>query len=476
MVASSPDRATESAQARIGALLRDKWRLDALLGVGGMASVYAATHRNGKRAAVKVLHTAAADDAVMRARFLREGYVANRVEHGGAVSVLADAVDEDGTVFLVMELLQGETVEDRRLASGGSLPEGDVLAIAEQVLDVLAAAHAKHIVHRDLKPGNLFLTNDGALKVLDFGIARLADMTAPRTATTSFSSSMGTLGFMAPEQARGRWEIVDARTDLWSIGATMFTLLSGRYAHEAVTANELLLEAMTKPAPPMASYVPEVHPEVARVIDRALAFERADRWQDARAMQQAVRDAYASLTGRRLSDAPRLSVSGRVPDASVPHAPTLPAVSTPFSDPRASGPRVAVEAATGPIARRTRRVAMAAAGVVACVAIAAIVLGVRRNERPVESLPSSPVNAAQAVPPPNPTTATAPAGIAPIDPTATTAALVDPSTPPATTASAVASAAAIPHRRPTAPVPSAGPATTPAPTSSSSVDIFERRR
>ncbi len=475
MVASSPDRASEQARARIGAVLRDKWHLDALLGVGGMASVYAATHRNGKRAAVKVLHGSAAHDNVVRARFLREGYVANRVGHPGAVSVLDDDVDEDGTVFLVMELLSGETIEDRRLAHGGTLPIGDVLAAIEQVLDVLAAAHGKHIVHRDLKPGNLFITNEGAVKVLDFGIARLADMSQPRTATTSFSSSMGTLGFMAPEQARGRWELVDARTDLWSIGATMVTMLCGRYVHEAATANEQLLEAMTKPAPPVASYVPNLHPEAAKVIDRALLYERADRWQSAKEFQAAVRAAYEAATGKPLSMAPRLSISGRVPDASVQHAPTLPAVAGPVSDANASGARRAAEAATGPTMRRTGRATTAVAAVVAVAAIGAFAMTMRRGGTPAQTTtlssapplaasdpPSSPAGSAATAPPAtDDTTSTAPTPVA------------SASATPGASASAVAAPRKpVVHGAP----PAAKPSATPPPTPSATVDIFERRR
>jgi len=478
MVAPSPDRASEQARERIGAVLRDKWHLDALLGVGGMASVYAATHRNGKRAAVKVLHSAAAHDTVVRARFLREGYVANRVEHPGAVSVLDDDVDEDGTVFLVMELLSGETIEDRRLAHGGTLPIGDVLAAMDQVLDVLAAAHAKHIVHRDLKPGNLFITAEGSVKVLDFGIARLADMTQPRTATTSFSSSMGTLGFMAPEQARGRWELVDARTDLWSIGATMFTMLSGRYVHVAATANEQLLEAMTKPAPPIVSYVPDLHPEAAKVIDRALLYERSDRWQTAKEMQAALRAAYELLTGRPLSMSPRLIISGRVPDASVQHAPTLPAVASPVSDANASGPRRAAEAATGPTMRRTRRAGMAVAAVVAVAGIGAFALTMRRGEGPAQTAMPSSAPPVAASDPPSASAATAPLARDETPTVASDTATSEASAPASASGTPRKPAAHGAHGAPAAAKPSATPPPAPSDTATpgSTVDIFERRR
>src|SRR5262245_18024207 len=140
------DALTRRAEARVGSVLQGKWRLDRLIGVGGMASVYAATHRNGKRGAVKVLHSELAIDGEARSRFLREGYVANRVDHAGAVSVLDDDTTEDGSVYLVMELLDGESLETRlRARPGRRMEDGEVLALADQVLDALAAAHDRGI-------------------------------------------------------------------------------------------------------------------------------------------------------------------------------------------------------------------------------------------------------------------------------------------------------------------------------------------
>src|SRR6185312_7505302 len=229
-------------------VLREKWRLDLLLGVGGMAAVYAATHvNNGRRAAVKLLHTELGANTEVRTRFLREGYLANKVDHPGTVAILDDAVGEDGSVFLVMELLDGETVEDRRERTG-VLPAHEVLSLADRLLDVLAVAHGKGIVHRDIKPENVFLTRDGQVKVLDFGIARMRELQATRLTLTS-AGAIGTPAFMPPEQARGRWDDVGPRSDLWAVGATMFTLVSGRLVHHAETVNELMLAAMTKRAP-----------------------------------------------------------------------------------------------------------------------------------------------------------------------------------------------------------------------------------
>ncbi len=286
----------DRARARVGQVLRGKWRLDQLLGIGGMAVVYAATHRNGNRVAVKVLHAELARSPDVRARFLREGYLANAVDHAGAVSVIDDDVGDDGSVFLVMELLLGETIERRWERKGRRLPIVEVLSIADRLLDVLASAHAKEIVHRDIKPENVFLTREGEVKVLDFGIARVREV-SPRANATQGGATMGTPVFMPPEQARGRWDDVDARADLWAVGATMFALLTGRFVHEAETVNEQLLSAMTNAAPSLSSIVPDVHPAVAEVIDRALSFRKEERWHDAHAMKSAIRRAYRASHG-----------------------------------------------------------------------------------------------------------------------------------------------------------------------------------
>jgi hypothetical protein len=296
-LAPAEDPLVTRATARLGMVLQDKWTLDGLLGVGGMAAVYAATHRNGKRVAVKVLHAEMSHDAEVKQRFLQEGYAANTIQHEGAVSVMDDDVAPDGSAFIVMELLEGETVESRWQRSGERLPVREVLAVVDQLLDVLAAAHAKNVVHRDVKPENLFITKVGQLKVLDFGIAKVFEAAHGRQTATRVGVVMGTPAFMAPEQARARWDEVDGRTDLWAVGATMFTLLSGRHVHEGVSGNEQLILSATTPAPSLGTVAPEVPPALVAIVDRALAFERARRWPDAPSMQQAVRATLTALGG-----------------------------------------------------------------------------------------------------------------------------------------------------------------------------------
>jgi serine/threonine protein kinase len=277
----------ERARGRVGSMVKDKWRLEALLGTGGTASVYSAVHRNGRRVAIKVLHPEMSAIPSVVQRFLREGYLANRVGHPNAVAVLDDDRTDDGAVFLVMELLEGYSLERHAKVGGQRLPQATILRLMGEALDVLAAAHAKGIVHRDIKPANLFLTTEGHVKVLDFGIARLAEPIgdAPLTHT---GFSIGTPSFMPPEQARGRWEMVDARTDVWALGATMYALLTGDRPRHGETTQEELLLAMTQPLPPLASVAPHVPPEVASIVDRAVAHDRDARWPDAMAMRNAL--------------------------------------------------------------------------------------------------------------------------------------------------------------------------------------------
>jgi len=283
-----------AARGRIGQTLGGKWRLDELLGVGGMAAVYAATHKNNlKSVAVKVLHSELQRNEAVRTRFLREGYVANKVGHPGAVAAIDDGVDDGGAVYLVMERLSGQSLADRVDSQGGKLGVREVLVVAEGILEVLAAAHTQNVVHRDLKPDNIFLTADGGVKVLDFGVARVLENTGD--AKTRTGVVMGTPEYMPPEQARGRSEHIDGRTDLWAVGAMMFRLVTGRYVHVAETQNEVLLLAMTEPAKKIAEVMPTIHPKVAEVIDRALAYEPLDRWPDAESMRQAVKTALAAV-------------------------------------------------------------------------------------------------------------------------------------------------------------------------------------
>lgn len=289
------DSLRQQLERRIGQTLCGRYTLEKLLGIGGMASVYRGTHRNGNRVAVKVLHTELCASREIRERFLREGYVANRVDHPGAVRVLDDDT-ADGIVFLVMELLEGETLEAHILRRGGCLSAREAVPLACQVLDVLAAAHEKGIVHRDIKPENLFIEQrDGSVKVLDFGIARLEDKTRQATRT---GRVMGTPVYMAPEQARGETKLVDGQTDVWAVGAVLLRALTGRFVHEAETPEMTLVLAATQSAPRLRDLLPGADVQIAEIVDRALATNKAERWRSATAMATALR----GLRPEELSD------------------------------------------------------------------------------------------------------------------------------------------------------------------------------
>jgi serine/threonine protein kinase len=295
------DDADRQAHARVGSVLDDKWTLERLLGIGGMAAVYGARHRNGARAAVKVLHAEFSSHKDVRERFLREGYAANRVEHAGAVKVLDDDVvaagPAAGTAYIVMELLEGESLQER-LERGPPVGELEFLAIARSVLEVLVAAHSRGVVHRDLKPENLFLVRGEAdakvgtrVKVLDFGLARLLQ----GQAITSYGLALGTPSFMSPEQAAGRIDEIDGRTDLFALAATGFRLCTGRRIHEALNPVDLVLKMANLAAPRVRAVRPDVSEPCARVIDRALEFRREDRYATATAMLEDVQRAVAEL-------------------------------------------------------------------------------------------------------------------------------------------------------------------------------------
>ncbi|MGO8995628.1 MAG: protein kinase domain-containing protein [Polyangiaceae bacterium] len=389
------------AKARIGRVLRGKYRLDRVLGVGGMAVVYAATHRNKKRFAIKMLHAELSMRENIRTRFLREGYVANSVEHPGAVAVLDDDVAEDGSAFVVMELLDGAAVDEVWAKYEKHVPLPLVLSIGDALLDVLVAAHAKGIVHRDIKPANLFLTNDGRLEVLDFGIARLHDETSGAQATQT-GAMLGTPAYMAPEQALAESSKVDAQTDLWAVGATLFALLTGELVHPGENASQLLVAAATKKARGIASVAGEVPAAVAEVIDKALAFDKHDRWANAKEMREALAKACVSATGGPIAPLPKTtrvtgleatiasspeldSGAGAAASSNVGFDPTVDAPAARPSAPRDGGTTGGAVAATKESPARAHRVVpwrKVAVGGAACALIAAGAGAVAMARRP----------------------------------------------------------------------------------------------
>jgi hypothetical protein len=252
---------------------------------------------------------------------LREGYAANQVEHPGAVQVLDDDVvaegPDKGTAYLVMEVLEGESLQ-ARLERGPPMGELEFLRVAESVLEVLDAAHARGVVHRDLKPENLFLVGGPSaarapqVKILDFGLARLLQ----NETITTYGLALGTPSFMSPEQAAGRIDDIDGRTDLFALAATGFRLRAGRRIHEADNPVDLVMKMAKVPAPRLATVAPSVSEPFARVIDRGLEFRREDRYDTAAAMVKDVRRAIKQLEAG--AGAPRVAKSLGPPPAVTP--------------------------------------------------------------------------------------------------------------------------------------------------------------
>ncbi len=290
------------ARERIGQTVGAKWTLESLIGVGGVAAVYAARHKNGNRVAIKILHERFHREKTIRQRFLREARIANQVDHPSVVRFHDDGLTDDDAPFLVTELLSGKNLEDARQAEGGTLPLEEVKRIGSLVLSVLEIAHAAGVVHRDLKPANLFRKDDGTLYVLDFGLARALEDTdenggSNASALTSADSLLGTVGYMAPEQAQGRWDLVGPQTDLFAVGATLLKLATGLDIHESQTAQGRLVLAATKPVQKVRErergreLVPQ---DFADALDKSLAFSQKDRFSSARVFRHALTGTLSS--------------------------------------------------------------------------------------------------------------------------------------------------------------------------------------
>ncbi len=291
-------------EARVGTALNSKWRIDGLLGVGGMAAVYAATHRNGARAALKVLHAELSTDKNVRERFLREGRIANKVDHPARVPVIDDDVSDLGEPFIVMDLLEGETLNQMRLAAGGRLGLEFTLKVFDTVLDLLAKCHEVGVVHRDIKPANIFVTKEGAVKVLDFGVARMREPDSGVEATRA-GTAIGTPSYMAPEQALGLGAQVDGRSDIWSVGACIHVALTGMRLNSARTEAESFVMAATQAAPSIANAGPDLPPAIVAFVDKSLMFERDKRYQDASAMRAELVGLLAAMRAGQLVVAPK---------------------------------------------------------------------------------------------------------------------------------------------------------------------------
>ena len=262
-----------------GAVLDGSYRLLNLLGRGGMGEVWEAEHtRLPKRVAVKFLLEAATGQAELVIRFRREAEIASRLVHHSIVEVFDFNILEDGTPYLVMERLIGEDLRSR--LDRDVVPLSEAREIIEQVASGLELAHREGVVHRDLKPENLFLCHqaDGSLraKILDFGISKIQGV---NTYATCDDRILGTPGYMAPEQAMGKNSEIDARTDIFSLAAIFYEMLTGTSAFLGNTLAEMVYKIVHVAPEPISSVAPDIPPEISGVIERALSKDPAQRYQ-----------------------------------------------------------------------------------------------------------------------------------------------------------------------------------------------------
>ena len=265
-------------------VIADRYELGRTLGAGGMARVVEAHDRVlDRQVAVKLLRDDIATDPAVRERFLGEARTAARFNHPNAVTVF-DTGQDGSQPWIVMELIAGEDLSER-LARGGRLDEVESVGIADAVLAALGAAHADGFVHRDVKPGNIMLLDDGGVKLADFGIAKgLQEMTAGLTATGQI---IGTAKYLSPEQVDGN--PASPASDVYAMGCVLYEMLTGQPPYTGESPIGIALAHTRDPVPNVLKARPDVSPEVAAVVTRALAKDPAERYTDAGEMRRALR-------------------------------------------------------------------------------------------------------------------------------------------------------------------------------------------
>jgi serine/threonine-protein kinase len=269
------------------------------IGEGGMGCVYLAEHTLlGRRAAIKVLlPSLSANEKIVR-RFFNEARAVTQIADPGIVQVFDFGYHVDGGAFIVMELLEGESMT-ARLKRIGRFSVADMLRLMRMVGSSLEAAHAKGIVHRDLKPDNLFIVGDPAVtggerpKILDFGIAKLSGDPADMH-QTSTGTLIGTPVYMSPEQCRGAGE-VDHRSDIYSIGCVMFKLITGRAPFRGAGSGDIIAAHLREPAPFAASFVPDLPDVIDMILQRCLQKDPGRRYQSMRELAEVLAEAERVL-------------------------------------------------------------------------------------------------------------------------------------------------------------------------------------
>lgn len=346
-----------------GDLVAGKYRIERLLGQGGMGAVFVAVNEKlRKRVALKILRPEVARAPGASERFTREAIAASSAKHPGVIEIY-DADVHDGLPWIAMELLEGESLGAR--VARGPLPLDEVIDVACQALSALAHVHRAGIVHRDLKPDNLFLETlpDGGrrVKILDFGIAASSGPELERVTQTGMA--IGTPAYLAPEQAAGTKEL-DGRVDVYAMGVILFELITGRLPYDVGSLGEMVMRMYTQGPPPLAREAPHVPAELAALVDMCLVVDREHRIQSADALRRGLESlraaaAAASPSTREIMvvDSPTATPIGHPSFRPAPHVHTPEA----FAATMNASPATPMPAPTPPARKKLGVVALAGA-------------------------------------------------------------------------------------------------------------------
>jgi serine/threonine protein kinase len=311
----------------VGSVLDGQYQIESLLGKGGMGAVYLARHiLLGDRVAIKILPPEVRNNAEWLRRFRREGQAARRFRHANAVTVYDLRTASDGTIYMVMEYVEGLTL-DAELKRRGRFTAAEAFEILEPIMSVLNTAHAMGVVHRDLKPENIMIgkaQTDGQtpIKLLDLGIAKMREIagveSSGTTELTMAGQVLGTPYYMSPEQwgelSRDGNPEIDGRTDIYSLGLVAYQMISGQRPYAAATLHELRREHISVTPPPLSEKVPQVPLAFSHAIDRAISKDRGDRQSTAGEMAAQLRAGLADVppqqqSGRNFPDIPQAQSS-----------------------------------------------------------------------------------------------------------------------------------------------------------------------
>src|SRR5207247_2934644 len=276
------------------------YKISKRIGTGGMGDVYLATDMTaGRKAALKLLPMRFTGDAERLKRFQQEARVLVGLNHPNILTVY-EIGEDDSTHYIASELIEGETLRQRLVH--GRMELSEAVDVAIQVASALVAAHGAGIVHRDIKPENIMLRPDGYLKVLDFGIAKLAEQEVPVTiptdealllVETNLGSVLGTVRYMSPEQACGA--PVDKSTDIWSLGVVLYEMVTGQAPFTGDTPGEVMSAILEKEPPPLTRYIRHTPTELQQIISKPLRKDRAQRYRSAHELLQALKDLRRKL-------------------------------------------------------------------------------------------------------------------------------------------------------------------------------------